>query len=991
MYINTTLSPEYQLYHRVLKELNEIEVIMRVKSQTWVGLGWRPANLKSGCQYFPNLPGVIPRPEPEPEKSTTKPEPEPHSCGGKVSACPSGQCLAHLMWTFDEKTDVITFQIDAAIEENQWLGLGLSKDTAMVNTDIYTGWYTNGVAYIQDRYASAKREPPIDQTQNIFNISASRNNGRTFLTFSRKRNTGDSSDEAFSDTECLYPLFAWGPVRSLSSLSIGYHSFRYNGVTEKLCIKSCPPQTSTTKPEPEPEKTTITPEPEPEKSTSEPEPEPYLCTGKVSACPSGQCVAHLMWTFDEKTDMITFQIDAAIEENQWLGLGLSKDTAMIKTDIYTGWYTNGVAYIQDRYASAKREPPIDQTQNIFNISASRNNGRTFLTFSRKRNTDDSSDEAFSDTECLYPLFAWGPVTSLSSLSIGYHSFRYNGVTEKLCIKSCSPQTSTTKPVPEPEKTTIAPAPEPEKSTTKPEPEPSLCTGKVSACPSGQCVAHLMWTFDEKTDMITFQIDAAIEENQWLGLGLSKDTSMTNTDIYTGWYTNGVTNVQDRYASAKREPPIDAIQNIFNVSGKRVNGRTFLTFSRQRNTGDSSDEIFSDTQCLYPLFAWGPVTSFSSRTIGYHAFRYNGVTEKLCIKSCSNVSPEPEKPTSEPETTGEPEGEGEPGSCGAPPRGFNDTTGDSPHPMDCVDMVIGSAKGQLSRIGDYYSRDRSTPQKDEFYGGKDDLTAAYGFEDSNGYTTIMFRKKLRADERSDFSFLNEYMHVIWARGQEPGKFHHLPNVGLAENELSSFYKHDELKYHGHGGQRGIRRINFLDEPSGPVVGNCTQTWRNPSDNTHEVTWQYDSTTDSVQFTLKARLLQRQWIGVGISRDTFMPNTDTIVGWVNDDKTVTLIDGWASGRSVPATDTVQDVQGVRGTIENGITTISFNRRRDTQDQNDIAFSQNECVHLIYAKGGDYAVETGRFGYHDTTPIVSSGKICIPCPTVNMLTDLHMENQK
>lgn len=33
-----------------------------------------------------------------------------------------------------------------------------------------------------------------------------------------------------------------------------------------------------------------------------------------------------------------------------------------------------------------------------------------------------------------------------------------------------------------------------------------------------------------------------------------------------------------------------------------------------------------------------------------------------------MTPEPEKPT------GEPEGEGEPGSCGAPPRGLNDTTG-----------------------------------------------------------------------------------------------------------------------------------------------------------------------------------------------------------------------------------------------------------------------------------------------------------------------------
>ena len=28
-----------------------------------------------------------------------------------------------------------------------------------------------------------------------------------------------------------------------------------------------------------------------------------------------------------------------------------------------------------------------------------------------------------------------------------------------------------------------------------------------------------------------------------------------------------------------------------------------------------------------------------------------------------------------------------------------------HAMDCIDIVIGTAKGQLSRIGDYYTRDR----------------------------------------------------------------------------------------------------------------------------------------------------------------------------------------------------------------------------------------------------------------------------------------------
>ena len=41
------------------------------------------------------------------------------------------------------------------------------------------------------------------------------------------------------------------------------------------------------------------------------------------------------------------------------------------------------------------------------------------------------------------------------------------------------------------------------------------------------------------------------------------------------------------------------------------------------------------------------------------------------------------------------------------------------------------------VGDYYTRDRSTPRRDEFYGGNDDLTAAVGWEE-NGVTTIMFR-------------------------------------------------------------------------------------------------------------------------------------------------------------------------------------------------------------------------------------------------------------
>lgn len=147
-------------------------------------------------------------------------------------------------------------------------------------------------------------------------------------------------------------------------------------------------------------------------------------------------------------------------------------------------------------------------------------------------------------------------------------------------------------------------------------------------------------------------------------------------------------------------------------------------------------------------------------------------------------------------------------------------------MDCTDIVIGMARGTTSRIWDYYTRDRSTPRLDTFWGGKNDLTAAMGFE-KDGITTILFRKKLigklknnsipqtfkclffLATEPTDHSIENDLMHVIWARGQETGQYNHFPKSGLEKEAalVQDFYKADELKYHGHGSQRGLVALNF----------------------------------------------------------------------------------------------------------------------------------------------------------------------------------------
>ena len=65
-----------------------------------------------------------------------------------------------------------------------------------------------------------------------------------------------------------------------------------------------------------------------------------------------------------------------------------------------------------------------------------------------------------------------------------------------------------------------------------------------------------------------------------------------------------------------------------------------------------------------------------------------------------------------------------------------------HPMDCADIVIAKVKGNQYRILDHYTRDRSTPQEDEWYGGTDDLLGAFG-EYKDGVMLVGFIKPRRS--------------------------------------------------------------------------------------------------------------------------------------------------------------------------------------------------------------------------------------------------------
>ena len=49
-----------------------------------------------------------------------------------------------------------------------------------------------------------------------------------------------------------------------------------------------------------------------------------------------------------------------------------------------------------------------------------------------------------------------------------------------------------------------------------------------------------------------------------------------------------------------------------------------------------------------------------------------------------------------------------------------------------------------------------------------------------------------------------MHVIWALGQEPGEYVHIPKSGLEKGtpSIPDFYRPDELKYHGKKNRDGF---------------------------------------------------------------------------------------------------------------------------------------------------------------------------------------------
>jgi hypothetical protein len=115
--------------------------------------------------------------------------------------------------------------------------------------------------------------------------------------------------------------------------------------------------------------------------------------------------------------------------------------------------------------------------------------------------------------------------------------------------------------------------------------------------------------------------------------------------------------------------------------------------------------------------------------------------------------------------------------------------------------------------------------DSFYGGRQDLAAALGFE-RDGQTIIFFRCKLNSSDEVDHIIGSEPMQVIWARGQEHGKYVHRP----------------KWKY---------------PVSCDPFEMDCN----------YYAKWEYLELSDHIYFTITANHTNR-WVAIGFSETTSM---------------------------------------------------------------------------------------------------------------------------
>lgn len=110
--------------------------------------------------------------------------------------------------------------------------------------------------------------------------------------------------------------------------------------------------------------------------------------------------------------------------------------------------------------------------------------------------------------------------------------------------------------------------------------------------------------------------------------------------------------------------------------------------------------------------------------------------------------------------------------------------------------------------------------------------------------------------------------------------------------------------------------------------------------------------------------------------FQSQTDAVIGWYDQrNGRPFLMDTWISGYSAPLLDESQDISKISGSINNGVTILDFTRKRATEDKQDLSFTDEHCLYMMFpVKGGAFNAVNKKTRKHENVPIITENRICI-----------------
>uniref|UniRef100_A0A915PXC5 DOMON domain-containing protein n=1 Tax=Setaria digitata TaxID=48799 RepID=A0A915PXC5_9BILA len=152
-----------------------------------------------------------------------------------------------------------------------------------------------------------------------------------------------------------------------------------------------------------------------------------------------------------------------------------------------------------------------------------------------------------------------------------------------------------------------------------------------------CDYRISWNYLDDTDEIEFSIETRAPSNWWTGVGFSPTGTMVEADIIIVKSRNGELSLHDMYSTEYGVPREDSKQDVYTptVIGTHVNGVLRVQFTRKRDTGDrKADHHFSETNCYKFLFPVSGGRLEPNGQLSKHISIPHVSENKICIQSCT---------------------------------------------------------------------------------------------------------------------------------------------------------------------------------------------------------------------------------------------------------------------------------------------------------------------------------------------------------------------